>query len=131
MKVICAWCRREGWPGLLGERDPLDDPTETHGICGRHLRQTLADLPSASFPDTSLLLVVRPDEPTLYEYLRQGFLGVSGVTVIMDRRRGERRRESRTVPQERRRAERRQRRGEISALGYMLVRFRPGAAPRA
>ena len=28
MKAICAWCNK-----ALGEREPLDDPQITHGIC--------------------------------------------------------------------------------------------------
>ena len=36
MRVICAWCQREGRSGFLREREPLDDPGETHGICLRH-----------------------------------------------------------------------------------------------
>jgi len=28
MKVVCAWCDKD-----QGEKEPLDDPTVTHGIC--------------------------------------------------------------------------------------------------
>ncbi len=28
MKVVCAWCGKD-----MGEKEPLDDPSVTHGIC--------------------------------------------------------------------------------------------------
>jgi len=46
MKVFCAWCQAEGKPGLLREVEPLDDPTETHGICPAHQVQLMAQLSS-------------------------------------------------------------------------------------
>ncbi|MFN3681143.1 MAG: hypothetical protein ACK4VP_03755 [Nitrospira sp.] len=36
MRIICAWCFQEGKVALLGEKMPLDDPRETHGICRAH-----------------------------------------------------------------------------------------------
>lgn len=36
MKIICSWCRGEGQPGVVGEKAPLDDRRETHGICMTH-----------------------------------------------------------------------------------------------
>ncbi len=36
MRIICAWCLQEGKIALLGEKVPLDDPRETHGICKAH-----------------------------------------------------------------------------------------------
>ena len=36
MKIICSWCRQEGKPELVGEKMPLDDARETHGICVVH-----------------------------------------------------------------------------------------------
>jgi hypothetical protein len=59
MKVICAWCLSEGKPGDLGEREPLEDPGVTHSICAGHTDQLLETLPSRSFPDSALLIVVR------------------------------------------------------------------------
>jgi hypothetical protein len=47
MKVICAWCLQEGLPAFLRETEPLDDPTETHGICGRHRFELLQELAAA------------------------------------------------------------------------------------
>ena len=37
MKIICAWCRREGKSGILGEKSPLTDQGETHSICWEHM----------------------------------------------------------------------------------------------
>jgi hypothetical protein len=36
MKIICSWCRQAGKPELVGEKAPLDDARETHGICVLH-----------------------------------------------------------------------------------------------
>lgn len=36
MRVLCAWCVKEGKPALIGEREPREDLTETHGICPEH-----------------------------------------------------------------------------------------------
>lgn len=123
MRVTCAWCQREGQPASLGERAPLDDPAETHGICRRHTLELLDRLPSRSFPGVRLLLVVSSRELGLYEHLQRELAGVSGVQVMLERRRAERRLESQSVPDEHRRIERRLRQGEVSALGYTVIRF--------
>jgi hypothetical protein len=71
-------------------------------------------------------------EPGLFSYLSREFAGEPGVTVIFDRRQGERRagreQESATdkAPVERRQAERRLRSefgDKLSALGYAFVRL--------
>ncbi len=36
MKIVCSWCRQEGKSELVGEKAPLDDARETHGICVVH-----------------------------------------------------------------------------------------------
>jgi len=123
MKVTCAWCQREGQPASLGERAPLDDPAETHGICRRHTLDLLDRLPSRSFPGVRLLLVVSSRESGLYEHLQRELAGVSGVKVMLERRRAERRLAPQSVPDEHRRIERRLRQGEVSALGYTVIRF--------
>ena len=123
MKVTCAWCQREGQPASLGERAPLDDPAETHGICRRHTLDLLDRLPSRSFPGVRLLLVVSSRESGLYEHLQRELAGVSGVKVMLERRRGERRLAPQSVPDEQRRIERRLRQGEVSTLGYTVIRF--------
>jgi len=123
MRVSCAWCQREGEPASLGERAPLDDPAETHGICRRHTLGLLDRLPSRSFPGVRLLLVVSQGEAGLYENLQRELAGVSGVRVMLERRQGERRVEQQEVTEEQRRDERRVRQGEVSALGYTVIRF--------
>jgi hypothetical protein len=36
MKVVCAWCQKEGRPALLWEDKVYDLPVESHGICEDH-----------------------------------------------------------------------------------------------
>jgi hypothetical protein len=36
MRVLCAWCIREGEPALVEERAPLADQRPTYGICVTH-----------------------------------------------------------------------------------------------
>jgi hypothetical protein len=127
LRAVCAWCQREGGPAFLGEREPLDDDSETHGVCRRHLQSILAALPSQSFPDVTYLFVIKPGEGGLYDHLERSFLGVRGVKIIMDRRQRDRRELHRRAPHDRRRADRRQPRGVFHALGYTTVRFGRGA----
>lgn len=42
MIVVCSWCRKEGNNEFLGEKIPLDDQRETHGICLNHHREARA-----------------------------------------------------------------------------------------
>ena len=129
MKALCAWCQSEGRPDYLGEREPLDNPAPTHCICPRHRERLLELLPSRSFPDVELLVIVRPNDTELFDYLQGRFAGVRGVKVIFDRRLSDRRRDQSAVPDDRRRVRtRRIRRGEVSSLGYTIVRFTPAAA---
>lgn len=123
MKVSCAWCQREGQPASLGERAPLDDPAETHGICRRHTQELVNRLPSRSFPGVRLLLVVSPKEEALYEHLQRELAGVTGVQVILERRRADRRLTDSDVPEDQRQVDRRVRQGEVSAFGYTVIRF--------
>ena len=44
MTILCAWCCQEGQPGYLGEREPLDNPEPTHGVCPYHTAQVLEAL---------------------------------------------------------------------------------------
>jgi hypothetical protein len=39
MKIVCSWCRKEGKAEFVGEKAPLDDARETHGICILHRDQ--------------------------------------------------------------------------------------------
>jgi hypothetical protein len=123
VKVTCAWCQYEGRPAILGERAPLDNPAETHGICRRHTLDLLNRMPSRSFPGVRLLLVVGATETTLYEHLQRELAGVSGVKVMLDRRRGDRTEEEQVVAEEHRGLDRRIRQGEVSSLGYTIIRF--------
>jgi hypothetical protein len=132
MKAVCAWCERDGRPTFLGDRAPLDDAAITHGICNRHMEELLAQLTSRSFPGVRILLVVNHTETKLYDYLSRRIAGVNAAKVIMERRRGERRRKDQGMPVEQRQAERRLRHTDMSPLGYAVIRFglRPtGSAP--
>jgi hypothetical protein len=103
--------------------EPIDDTSETHGICERHQQAMLERFPSRSFPSTRWLLIVSPSEPAAYCHLVTVMRDVAGVTVIVDRRRGERRRGGESPAAEHRHLDRRIRRPERSRLGYTLVRF--------
>ena len=124
MRVICAWCQQEVRSGLLRVREPISDDSETHGICERHQQGMFEAFPSTSFPATRWLFIVPRDEAARYDHLVQLLRDVPGTTVILDRRRGERRRGVESPLRDRRRQiDRRVRRPETSSLGYALVRF--------
>src|SRR5215831_14733891 len=91
MLILCAWCCRDGESGYLGEREPLDNPETTHGVCPSHKNQLLESLPSRSFPDTEVLIVVRRENIALYGQLEQVFAALPGVKVLLDRRGSDRR----------------------------------------
>jgi hypothetical protein len=44
MRIVCAWCEKEGKSALICEIEPFDDPMETHGICVAHRASFLAEL---------------------------------------------------------------------------------------
>jgi len=123
MRVTCAWCQHEGRPATLGEGAPLDNPAETHGICRRHTLDLISRMPSRSFPGVRLLLVFSATETALYEHLQRELAGVDGVKVMLDRRRGDHRAEEQVVADEHHGLDRRIRQGEVSALGYTIIRF--------
>ena len=118
MSVVCALCEQEGKPSYLGDREPYDNSATTHALCPRHTGQAIEVLASSSFPDAEMLIVVRPNDTDLYEYLLQRFAGVSGVKVILERRQASSRSGGHI------RNERRIRQGTASALGYTVVRFK-------
>ena len=132
MRVLCAWCCREGQSGYLGEREPFDNPEPTHGICEPHKAQLLESLPSQSFPDAELLIIVRRGNLALYEHLERMLAGLGRVTVIVDRRVSDRRAVPLEGPRERRwLSTRRLREAASPPSGDLtLVRFTP-AAPEA
>ena len=133
MKILCAWCCREGQPGYLGELEPLENPQATHGICAQHKIQLLESLPSRSFPDAELLIVVRRNNPALYERLKQSFAAMLAVKVILDGRVSERRAAPWRAPDDRRHhmKTRRIREGTTSPDGnFTILRFTPrGSRP--
>ena len=78
MKIVCSWCRQEGKAELVGEKAPLDDARETHGICVVHRHEVEArwqaihtsthsgfstGLSSAIFRWTGLLTVTKKIRP--------------------------------------------------------------------
>jgi hypothetical protein len=74
------------------------------------------------------LFIVSRQEPNLFSYLCREFSGEPEVTVILDRRQGERRAgEARdTAPANRRQTDRRHKAelvGQLSTLGYAFVRL--------
>ncbi len=95
MRVICASCRSEGRPGLIGERPPYDDPRETTGVCWRHKLQTLKRAqehePSGREPRVRFLVVVARHAADLLTQVSEQFLDDPRVQVLLDRRRGDRR----------------------------------------
>jgi hypothetical protein len=44
MTVVCAWCQQQGRTTVLGEKEPLDRPQISHGICEEHARVFLAQV---------------------------------------------------------------------------------------
>src|SRR5437879_7123416 len=81
----------EGRPSDLGEREPFYNHATTHCICAYHQRRLLELLPSKSFPDAEVLIVVRPNDTALHDHLQRAFAGMRAVKVIMERRAGDRR----------------------------------------
>jgi hypothetical protein len=73
------------------------------------------------------LFIVDRQQPDLFSYLAREFSAEPEVTVILDRRQGERRARGRPVaPSERRQTERRLKveiGGQLSTLGYAFVRL--------
>jgi hypothetical protein len=127
VRGICAWCRAEGVPADLGEREPFDNHEETHGLCQRHLTQFMAQARSRTAAGLRLLIVVRREERSLYDYLSMAMMEIEGVHVMVDRRLRERRRLPRSGSSgERRQGDRRQSRGVVDAMGCAFVRF-PGS----
>jgi hypothetical protein len=123
MRALCSWCQAEGSPAFLGEREPLENPTDTFGVCPRHMVAVLtAPRPQPSTTSVQLLIVVALKDRGLYEYLSRSFAAVEGVQVILERRQSERRGRAREVSWERRQADRRQPRGVIHSIGCTFIR---------
>ena len=78
MVTVCAWCQR-----YIGSMEPLHDPAVSHGICSACVeRQTLANAP---------VVVVSPARITTIPLLKTLLRGDPDVTILVDRRGGERR----------------------------------------
>jgi len=73
----------------------------------------------------ALLFVVSRNESARYEYLCRAMEGGARVTVILDRRHGERRSPQTRTPNDRRLADRRIRENhhELARLGYALIQL--------
>ena len=131
MQILCAWCCRDGQPGYLGEREPLENPEPTHGICAHHTARLLESLPSRSFPDAEALIVVHRNNTVLHEHLKRLFAAMPRVRVIVDRRVSDRRWTPYQGSDERRcQRTRRIREGTSSPPGdFTIVRFTPKVPP--
>lgn len=117
-------------PDYLGEREPLENPADTFGVCPRHMAQVLtAPRAKSTASGPQLIVVVGAQDRSLYDYLTRGLATVEGVQVILDRRRGERRVSPRLVNVERRQGERRQPRQVVQFMGCMFVRLTAPANP--
>lgn len=49
MKVVCAWCERQGRIAVLREKAP-DQGGVSHGICDDHALLLLAEIRTKEFP---------------------------------------------------------------------------------
>jgi len=97
MVTVCAWCQK-----YMGTKDPLDNPTVTHGICSTcALRQQLGVMPT---------LVISKEHAEALPVFQGLLTGVPEIRVVVDRRQGERRLEPSDgqQPEQRRTNERRQ-----------------------
>jgi hypothetical protein len=54
MTVVCAWCQHQGRTTVLGEKEPLDRPVISHGICEEHAVEFLAEVRGTATPASSL-----------------------------------------------------------------------------
>jgi hypothetical protein len=50
MKLKCAWCEREGLPATVADVEPIENLSETHGLCADHHRKWLDALGIAHPP---------------------------------------------------------------------------------
>src|SRR5262249_5151581 len=81
MVTVCAWCQR-----FMGMKERLTDPSLTPGICQTcTLRQQLGGFPT---------LVISRDRPDALPFFRRLLRGTPAIQVVLDRREGERRRET-------------------------------------
>jgi hypothetical protein len=50
MTVVCAWCQHQGRLTVLREKEPLDYPVISHGICEEHAVAFLAEIRAQRAP---------------------------------------------------------------------------------
>lgn len=43
MKIICAWCEKEGLQSLMGEKPPYSSDVVSHGMCEYHEEKFIED----------------------------------------------------------------------------------------
>jgi hypothetical protein len=78
MVTVCAWCEK-----YMGSKEPLHDPAVSHGICSACVeRQSITDTP---------VVVVSPDRVSTIPLLQTLLRGAPDVTIVVERRNGERR----------------------------------------
>ena len=73
---------------------------------------------------TRMTYIVSRDRPDLFAEFQQRFADSPEVTVLFDRRVGDRRRVRTRTPDDRRRVERRQYNAELRLLGWTMIRDR-------
>src|SRR5258707_13697072 len=91
MRVVCAWCQDEGRSRLLRVGEPLEDTSETHGICNRHQQEIFEMFPSRSFPSTRWLFIMSSGDARAYSHLVAVMRGGAGFTGNIGRRHGQHR----------------------------------------
>ena len=65
MKVICAWCEREGRQTLIGEAELYDRKMTSHGICRNHKKVLLKQFQQLPNRENPRLHRQRRSRPTL------------------------------------------------------------------
>lgn len=95
MRTVCAWC------GTTITEGRGEEAQVSHGICPRCAQRF--------FTVGTRFAVVPPERSFLYPKIQTAFKAIRGIQVILDRRRGDRRRRGDLVRQDRRRPSRERR----------------------
>lgn len=95
MRTVCAWC------GTTITEGEGEEAQVSHGICPRCAQRF--------FTVGTRYAVVPPERSFLYPRIQSAFRAVRGIQVILDRRRGDRRRQGDRVRHDRRRPSRERR----------------------
>ncbi len=48
MRLLRAWCEKDGKPALIAEVEPRENPMPTHGMCPAHRAQVEEELARAT-----------------------------------------------------------------------------------